>query len=318
VSALLAAAEVAVRFAGQLQPPPPPAPPVDVISTGETVAFWVLGPLALAGGLGMIFARNAVHSALWLVLSMLCLGLLYFVQQAPFLGVVQIIVYTGAIMMLFLFVLMLVGRDSSDSVVEVLRGQRLVGALLGLGFAGLVVASVARALTDVTARGLASQNSSGGGNVGQIGRELYSTYLFPFELTSALLIVAAIGAMVLGYAQRRPGTKPTQRELVRARLRGEHARPSPLPGPGVFATANSVATPALLPDGSPAPESVSELIQPRDRRTLAGDEAAVAGALPGPDAHALVAPRQDAGADSGPPPPEPGRQGTPEPSEVTR
>ena len=95
------------------------------MSTGEVVMFWILGPVALAGGLGMIFARNAVHSALWLVLAMLSLGVLYMVQQAPFLGFTQIIVYTGAIMMLFVFVLMMVGRDASDSVVEVLRGQRL-------------------------------------------------------------------------------------------------------------------------------------------------------------------------------------------------
>ena len=96
----------------------------------------MLGPLALFGALGMIFARNAVHSALFLVLTMLSLGVLYMVQQAPFLGFVQIIVYTGAIMMLFLFVLMLVGRDSSDSVVEVLRGQRLFATILGIGLAG--------------------------------------------------------------------------------------------------------------------------------------------------------------------------------------
>jgi NADH-quinone oxidoreductase subunit J len=172
-----------------------------------------------------------------------------------------------------------------------------------MGLAGLVVGSVAGALTDVPTRGLASQNAAeGGGNVVQIGRELYSTYVFPFELTSALLIVAAIGAMVLGYAQRRPGVRPTQRELVRARFRGEHARPSPLPGPGVFATANSVATPALLPDGSVAPESVSELIAPRDVRTLAEEEAAVAGELPGPDAHALVGgPGQPEQPDATPP-----------------
>jgi NADH-quinone oxidoreductase subunit J len=281
---------VLLSFVAQLQPPPAPPPSVDVVSTGEAVAFWVLGPLALAGGLGMIFSRNAVHSALWLVLTMSCLGLLYFVQQAPFLGVVQIIVYTGAIMMLFLFVLMLVGRDASDSVVEVLRGQRLAGAVLGIGFAGLVVATVSSAFADVTARGLVEENSTEGGNVARIGRELFTTYLFPFELTSALLIVAAIGAMVLAYAEGRRGARRTQRELVEARFRGEYGRPSPLPGPGVFATANSVATPALLPDGSVAPESVSELIQPRDRRSLVVDEAAVAGELPGPDAHALVPP----------------------------
>lgn len=277
------------EFAAQAQPPVPTVPLPDTIGTGEAVAFWILGPLALAGGLGMVFARNAVHSALWLVLTMLCLGLMYMVQQAPFLGVVQIIVYTGAIMMLFLFVLMLVGRDASDSVVEVLRGQRLTGAVLGVGFAGLVVSAVARSFAEVEPLGLAGVNSAEGGNVAQIGRLLFTDYLFPFELTSALLITAALGGMILAFTDKRE-TRRSQRELVEARFRGEHDRPSPLPGPGVFATANSVETPALLPDGSVAPESLSELIVSRERSSLASDEAAVAGAVPGPDAHALVPP----------------------------
>ena len=110
---------------------------------GETVVFWILGPIALAGALGMVLSRNAVHSALWLVNTMLALGVFYVIQEAPFLGAVQIIVYTGAIMILFLFVLMLVGRDSSDSVVETLRGQRVAAIVLGIGFAGLVGAGIA-------------------------------------------------------------------------------------------------------------------------------------------------------------------------------
>src|SRR3954467_803886 len=105
------------------------------ISTGEAVVFWVLGPIALAGALGMVLSRNAVHSALWLVNTMLALGVFYVVQQAPFLGAVQIIVYTGAIMILFLFVLMLVGRESSDSSRRSLRGQRLAPTGLGIGLA---------------------------------------------------------------------------------------------------------------------------------------------------------------------------------------
>ncbi|MCW2582872.1 MAG: NADH-ubiquinone/plastoquinone oxidoreductase chain 6, partial [Klenkia sp.] len=116
-----------------------------VIGTGETVTFWILGPIALAGALGMVVARNAVHSALFLVNTMLALGVFYVVQSAPFLGAVQIIVYTGAIMILFLFVLMLVGRDSSDSVVETLRGQRVAATVLCIGFAGLVGAGFAEA-----------------------------------------------------------------------------------------------------------------------------------------------------------------------------
>jgi NADH-quinone oxidoreductase subunit J len=224
------------------------------LSTGEAISFWILGPMALGGGLGMIFARNAVHSALFLVLSMFSLGVLYLVQQAAFLGFVQIIVYTGAIMMLFLFVLMLVGRDSSDSVVEVLRGQRLAAAVLGVGLAGLIVGGLARGIASVTVVGLNSPDANAGrGNVYNIGRLLFTDYLFPFELTSALLITAAVGAMVLGYVDRHVRGKRTQKELVVARFTGGHDRPSPLPGPGVFATSNSVATPALLPDGSVAP-----------------------------------------------------------------
>ena len=102
-----------------------------VTGGGETVVFWILGPIALAGALGMVLSRNAVHSALWLVNTMLSFGVFYVIQEAPFLGAVQIIVYTGAIMILFLFVLMLVGRDSSDSVVETLRGQRVAAIVLG-------------------------------------------------------------------------------------------------------------------------------------------------------------------------------------------
>ena len=133
--------------------PRPPTPSVS-LGTGEAVVFWVLAPVALAGALGMVFSRNAVHSALWLVTTMLSLGVFYVVQEAPFLGAVQIIVYTGAIMILFLFVLMLVGRDSSDSVVETLRGQRVAAIVLGVGFAGLVGAGIARATQDLVATGL--------------------------------------------------------------------------------------------------------------------------------------------------------------------
>jgi NADH-quinone oxidoreductase subunit J len=259
------------------------------VSTGEAVSFWILGPLALGGGLGMIFARNAVHSALFLVLSMFSLGLLYLVQQAPFLGFVQIIVYTGAIMMLFLFVLMLVGRDSSDSVVEVLRGQRLWAAIFGIGLAGLIVGALVRAIASVTVVGLNSPDANAGkGNVYNIGRLLFTDYLFPFELTSALLITAAVGAMVLGYVDRHVRGRRTQKELVVARFRGEHDRPSPLPGPGVFATSNSVATPALLPDGSVAPESLSGIIEATAAEQFAEEQELVAGTAPTPDAHALV------------------------------
>jgi NADH-quinone oxidoreductase subunit J len=253
------------------------------VAVGEAVAFWVLGPIALAGALGLIFARNAVHSALFLAMTMFSLGVLYMVQQAPFLGFTQIIVYTGAIMMLFLFVLMLVGRESSDSVVEVLRGQRLWAGILGVGIAGLLATTLTRALANVTPA------PPPNGTPGGLGRAIFTDYLFPFELTSALLITAALGAMVLAFTEKR-GNRRTQKELVEARFRGEYERISPKPGPGVFATSHSVTTPALLPDGSVAEESLSAIIESTPTARLEAERKQVAGAEPEPDAHALVGP----------------------------
>jgi NADH-quinone oxidoreductase subunit J len=227
------------------------------ISNGEAVLFWILGPIALAGAFGTVLARNAIHAALFLVMTMGSLGVFYFIQEAPFLGVVQIIVYTGAIMILFLFVLMVVGRDSSDSIVETLRGQRWAATLFGIGFALLLAGGLYRAVRNTPMAGLATQNAAGG-NVNNVAELLFTKYLFAFELTSALLITAAVGAMVLTHVEREPGETRGQRALSRERVRS--GRPQPLPGPGVFATHDSVATPALLPDGSVAPESVSRLV----------------------------------------------------------
>jgi NADH-quinone oxidoreductase subunit J len=234
----------------------------ETLGGGETVVFWVLGPVALAGALGMVLSRNAIHSALWLVNTMLALGVFYVVQEAPFLGAVQIIVYTGAIMILFLFVLMLVGRDSSDSVVETLRGQRVAATVLGIGFAALVGVGIARATEGITATGLdAAQGEAG--NIPAIAELLFTDYLLAFEVTSALLITAAVGAMVLAHIERDPGSRRTQKELSRARFLTSD-KPQTLPGPGVFARANSVAVPAILPDGTRSEASLATGIEPED------------------------------------------------------
>ncbi len=222
------------------------------VPLGEAIAFWILGPISLAGGIGMVLFRNAIHSALSLVATMMCLGAFYLIEQGPFLGLVQIIVYTGAIMILFLFVLMLVGRDSTDSIVETLRGQRWAAALFGVGFALLVALSVGRAFKGRKPTNLDNPNSNGG-NVNSIAPLLFTKYLFAFELTSALLIVAAVGAMVLAHIER-DGPKRTQKSIARERIRS--GRPQPLPGPGVLSTGNSIGTPALLPDGSISHESL--------------------------------------------------------------
>ena len=231
------------------------------VSGGEEVTFWILAPLALLGAIGMVWARNAVHSALWLVLTMLCLGVFYVLQAGPFIGMVQIIVYTGAIMMLFLFVLMLVGRDASDSLIETLRGQRVAAVVLGLGFAGLVGSGLYRALDGVPAAGLDEANAEG--NVQGIARLLFTKYVFAFELTSALLITAAVGAMVLAHVERRKADRMDQIATMKARFRPGNY-PGPKPGPGVYATSSSVATPARLPDGRLTDRSIPEILPVRE------------------------------------------------------
>ena len=230
-------------------------------STGEAIAFWVFAPLATIAALGMVLSRNAVHAALFLAAVMLCLAGLYAAQDAPFLAAVQVIVYTGAILMLFLFVLMLVGVDSADSLVETLRGQRVAALLVGLGFAGLLMGAIGSAVADTETTGLTEANAEG--NIFGIARLLFTRYLFAFEVTSALLITAALGAMVLAHRERLTPVA-TQAERARRRFAGEELVPTI--GPGVFADHDSTATPALLPDGSEASESVAAALrdQPGD------------------------------------------------------
>ncbi|HET6483578.1 MAG TPA: NADH-quinone oxidoreductase subunit J [Actinoplanes sp.] len=244
---------------------------MDHVSTGEAVAFWILGSIAVIGALGMVLARNAVHSALWLVVTMLCLGFLYVVNAAPFLGAVQIIVYTGAIMMLFLFVLMLVGRDASDSLIETLRGQRVAAILLGVGFAALIGTGLARSLGDTSTVGLADANANG--NVQGLAALLFTRYVFAFEVTSALLITAAVGAMILAHVERSKADVVDQLTRMKQRFRPGNY-PGPKPGPGVYANTMSVAAPARLPDGNGAERSISQILPIRE---LTADELAPKG-----------------------------------------
>jgi len=226
------------------------------------IAFWILAPVMVVCALGLLFARKAVHCALLLAVVMISLAVLYAVQDAPFLFAVQIIVYTGAILMLFLFVLMLVGVDASDSVVETIRGQRLLAAVVGLVFGATLVIGVAQVSVGVVT-GLGKANT--GGNVQAIAKVLFTTYVFAFEVTSALLITAALGAMVLAHRERLT-PKLSQADMAARRMReyadsGRHL--GPLPPPGVFARHNAVDTPALLPDGTPSSASISRVLAAR-------------------------------------------------------
>jgi NADH-quinone oxidoreductase subunit J len=232
--------------------------------TGAEVAFWLLAPVMILAALGLLFAKKAVHCALCLATVMISLAVQYAALQAPFLFVVQIIVYTGAILMLFLFVLMLVGVDTADSLVETIKGQRVLAVIAGLGFGALLVFAVGNAIVGQPI-GLNEANSAYGGNVQGIAAMIFTRYVFAFEATSALLITAAVGAMVLAHRERLR-KKKTQGDLVEERMRryadtGEH--PGPLPTPGVFARHNAVDTPALLPDGTIAERSVSPTLKSR-------------------------------------------------------
>jgi NADH-quinone oxidoreductase subunit J len=224
----------------------------------ETVLFWVLAPQMVVAALGLLFARKAVHAALGMAVVMVSLGGIYLVQDADFLGVIQVFVYTGAVMMLFLFVLMLVGVDSADSLVETITGQRWVGALLAGGLAVLLSGGIG-SLTAGRPAGLNDANAEG--NVAAIAGLIFGRYVWAFEVTGALLITAAMGAMVLAHRERL-SARPTQRSRSERRVRdGRHV--AGLPAPGVFARHNAVDTPALLPDGTPSELSVSRVLRAR-------------------------------------------------------
>ncbi len=222
------------------------------------VFFWILAVLAVSAGIAMILVRQAVHCALMLAVVMLCLAVMYAMQGAPFLAFVQVIVYTGAVLMLFLFVVMLIGVTSAESLKETIRGQRLWAGLGGIGLAVLLIVGIGHAAIG-TAAPQTSANSTD--NLTGLAQLIFTTYVFPFEVTSALLITAALGAMVLAHRER-TSPKPRQRDVARRKI--ESGQVAPEPPPGVYALHNAVDMPAMLPDGSTTNRSVSPAITQRD------------------------------------------------------
>jgi NADH-quinone oxidoreductase subunit J len=227
-------------------------------STVEAAVFWVFGAIALAGAIGVVAAPKAVYAAMFLATTMISLAVLYVAQDALFLGVVQVVVYTGAVMMLFLFVLMLIGVDSGQSLMETIRGQRLAAIAAGLGFGVLLIAGIGTMSTSGFV-GLTEANA--GGNVEGLADLIFTRNLWAFELTSALLITAALGAMVLAHRERFEARK-TQREMAVERFR-DGSRATPMPNPGVYARHNAADTMARLPDGSDDATSVGAVIRGR-------------------------------------------------------
>jgi NADH-quinone oxidoreductase subunit J len=243
-------------------------------SGGEAVLFWILAPVSVLGALGLLFVRKAVHVALGMAVVMINLGIFYIAQNAEFLGIVQIVVYTGAVMMLFIFVLMLIGVDSSDSLVETIKGQKIAGLLLSTGLGVALVAAIG-SVTFASPVGLKEVNA--GGNITGMAVLIFGKYVWAFEVTSALLITAALGAMVLAHRERLT-PRPTQRQWSERRFRvGKNL--AGLPAPGVYARRNAVDTPALLPDGTPSEASVSRVLTAREQVTdpepYAGAERAI-------------------------------------------
>jgi len=226
---------------------------------GETLVFWICGGLAVVGALGMVLAPKAVHAALFVGMAMINLAVVYISLEAPFLGMVQIIVYTGAVMMLFLFVMMVVGVDSSDSLIETIRGQRWMAVLFALGLGVLLIGLIGNGLAGSTPGSVAAVDAVHGGNVRGLASLIFTRYFLAFEVTSALLITAALGAMILAHRERHTA-RATQELLSRARFRSG-AHPGVLPASGTYARHNAVDTPALLPDGTPEMLSVPAAIR---------------------------------------------------------
>lgn len=180
-----------------------------------TLVFIGAAAMVLAGAIGVVVRANPVHCALSLVLTLFGVAVLFISEQAHFLAAVQVIVYAGAIVVLFLFVIMLLGVDRAESLkVDPLKGQRPAGAVAGVALLGLALAAIFVGKGDA-ATGV---HSSGGAldptepNVNLLARSLFSQYVFAFEVTSALLVIAVIGAVMLA---RRPSrqvgsTEPAQ------------------------------------------------------------------------------------------------------------
>lgn len=240
------------------------------ISTGEALLFGVIAVVMIALAVfGLLITRRAVYSAICVIADMVCLAFLYTMLEAPFMGVVQVAVYTGAILMMFLFVLMMIGVDAADSTHEILRGPRIFAVLGGLGFVVIGVGAVLAA-REPEAAGLKQANADT--NPGAIARAIVGNHVLAMELTGTLLIVAALGAMTLTHRER------TRRKLDQAALqeakmrafaeRGRHIGQKP--PTGVYAESNSAADPALTVGGEIEEASVSRVLRIRGQaRTLA-------------------------------------------------
>ena len=170
----------------------------------ETAVFLVAAAACLAGAVGVVLSRNPVHAALSLVGTLFGIAVLFVAQEAHFLAAVQVIVYAGAIVVLFLFVIMLLGVDRSDDLREPIAGQRVAAIIIGVALFALPVLAFASVDFEATGSPHVDEVTTGvpPDQLEELGESLFTTYLFAFEITSLLLVIAVVGAVVL--ARRQP------------------------------------------------------------------------------------------------------------------
>ena len=237
------------------------------LSVGETILFAVVALIAVTCGLGLLTAKRAVSAAANMIGIMICLAVLYITSEAPFLGITQIVVYTGAVMTLVLFVIMMVGVGGEEPMAG--TGPPAVTwavAALGAGLAVILAAVVWRSVLPIA-------TDEGGGVLANpsepsaLALVLFGDHVVIMELTGVLLIIAAVGALTLTDRQRiRP--RMTQRLRMRARMRAfaeTGAHPGQKPMPGVYAATNAAAAPALGADGEALEESIPRVLRVRDQ-----------------------------------------------------
>lgn len=170
---------------------------------GLDPVFVIVGALALVTAVGMVLARNMVHSALFMVSHFGLTAILYLLLDAPFLAAAQVIVYAGAIMVLFLFVVMLLGNEEAR-LDEPIAGQRPVAVVALLVLGASLVAVAARGVPAAAGQAV----PSGFGSPQQVGEALYTRWVLPFEIVSLILLVAMVGAVVIAHFRRRAGARP--------------------------------------------------------------------------------------------------------------
>lgn len=244
----------------------------EVISTGwpgmsgvgETVLFWIVAAVMIAAALGVLFFKKAAYAALCMVVVMVSMAVLFFALQAPFNGAVQIIVYTGAIMMLFLFVIMMIGLGASDDYTRQRKGYIIAAAVMGVLLAVMGVATVFTGF--VSGPGFAGQDQYSNEPIWSLAATLFSEHWLSIELAGVLLVIAAVGAVLLTH-QDRLGVRLSQRQAAKARMQAYGAQGihvGQAPAPGVYAKSNAVDNAAIAGDTlQPVMESLPRVLRVR-------------------------------------------------------